>query len=543
MKILNLKKLLIFLFTSMFFILLLNYFYFDVNCSASGHMDIVYVGPNPGDCKSLNDALNAVTDGGTIYIKYHQFYSFDNTTINKNVKIIGIPSGAQLPIINCKVNEKPFITVKEPYSLHLENLYIQSSTYKNIIESTTSTLSLKNIYFKYGYPVLINSPSNSNKINISIDGCKFDGLYPKVILNTPVVGSINFNNCNFIRNSIIIKNSGANIKINNSIFEHRGLKIENFSYGMINVSNNSFIGSSTLIDSYSSSDIILSYNKFPSSGVSISTHDNIKLNANNNWWGSPDGPSISIKDAIICDRWACDEAFNVFNDTYFPPDEGGGDSDELEEPAVPVMPDEPEESEEPAEPGDPVDDDSSNSESPSEDEEDKSEETEVPKVPEEEDPKVPEEPSEPDEDIPTEPEDPKDKDPDYPVNPPEQEEPKDPTEPGDIEEPITPNNPEVPIVPDIPPSPNVPPIPKGKTSDNYDMELYDALSTIPKDNNTMLDLNGAIVAIRIDDKAFICFICDSLKDGKGHWLFNCYIIFQPDGSLFIYILGDYNFVT
>lgn len=510
MKLAGLRKIFILLIISVFYILVLNFTSNDVSYSASGGKDVVYVSPYVGDYKTLKDGLNAVNDGGTIYVKYyHQSYYFEDIVVNKNIKIIGIPSGINIPRITCKLeNNIPFIMVKEPYSLQIENLYIQSVTSKKLIESNTSNLSLKNIYLKYGQPIIINSPANSSNLNISFDKCIFDGMPPKVILNTPVNGNILFNNCNFVRDSIIIKNSGANIDISNSIFEQRGIKIEKYSYGRINVSNNNFVGNNALIDSYSSSDIVLSYNKFPSSGVIIYTHDDTKLDANNNWWGSPDGPSPSIRNSIVCDRWACDEAFTVFNDTPSPPGDGGGVSDETEEPKEPD-------------------------------------------VPKEDDPKTPTEPSEPEEDIPTEPEDPEDKNPEHPENPPEQEEPEAPTEPVDGEEPVAPEEPGiieepevpvVPIIPDIPPIPTAPQIPEDKDSKDYNVEPYDDEVTMPKGKITIFDLNTATAAIRIDDEAITSIICESLKDGKGHWLFNCYIIYHSDGSLLIYILGDNYFV-
>lgn len=281
----------------------------------------VTVGPYINNYKTLHDALNAVADGGTIYILYKSTpYLFENIKIDKNVTIIGTEGwNGNLPVISCNETSLPFIIVDSPYTLQLKNLNFQSSYDKTIIESQTSSLLIDNVSFKYSYPIIIKSPVIDSQLNITIKNSHFEVNVPHIDLNTQVNGTIIFENNSFSGDSLKIQNYGCNINITNNIFLNSGIIIEPDSSGLVKVNGNTLEGSRLTIKSFSAKDIEFKLNKMLSSNIYIYNYDsNNMLYLNQNWWGSLNGPSdctsLVIEGNIDYSNWALDENFTSFSD-------------------------------------------------------------------------------------------------------------------------------------------------------------------------------------------------------------------------------------
>ncbi|KPU27438.1 hypothetical protein TR13x_05040 [Caloranaerobacter sp. TR13] len=281
----------------------------------------VTVGPYINNYKTLNDALNAVADGGTIYILYKSTpYLFENIEIDKNVTIIGTEGwNGNLPIISCSETSLPFIIVDSPYTLQLKNLKFQSSYDKTIIESKTSSLLIDNVSFKYSYPIIIKSPTIDSPLNITIKNSHFEINMPQIDLSTQVNGTITFENNSFSGDSLKIKNYECDINITNNTFSNSGIIVNPDSNGLVEVNGNTLGGSRLTIKSFSSKDIEFKLNKMLSSNIYIYNYDlNNTLYINQNWWGSSNGPSdctsLVVEGNVDYSNWALDENFISFSD-------------------------------------------------------------------------------------------------------------------------------------------------------------------------------------------------------------------------------------
>jgi acetyltransferase-like isoleucine patch superfamily enzyme len=282
--------------------------------------EVVTVGPYYGNYKTLDAALNAVAEGGTIEVLYKPDpYLFPCIIVEKNVKIIGIPdSNGNLPTIYFTGLSSSAVEVKSPDFFHIENLVLSFQTNKTLIKSHAENMSLDNITTNYSIPIEILEPTSSKEINISVTNSYFSTKAPKVNISSSVSGNILFSNNKFTTTSLIIENTGANVSINNNIFTNSGIVNESDSTGIVTVENNLFEGTRSIINNSSSRNIHINKNRFISSDCYIYNNDsNQSLNLRNNWWKSINGPLgsdsfIEFKGDIDYSNWALNEECTSF---------------------------------------------------------------------------------------------------------------------------------------------------------------------------------------------------------------------------------------
>ncbi|RKD33494.1 carboxypeptidase-like regulatory domain-containing protein [Thermohalobacter berrensis] len=286
---------------------------FNIGYSANNYVTI------PDDYQTLNDALNAVADGGTIYIRDSGgFYAFEKAQIDKSVSIIGIDG---TPVIGCKNDTYLLIEVLSNSSLTIENIHFKSSIDKRIIESYSPYLNLKDVSFSYSDPLVIKNSQANEDVDITVTNCSFNPKGPVIDFSYNANGSISFVNSSFSVEGIEVRNSnGSNLYINGNVFNDSGIEIQGASDSQIEVKDNIFDGNKVIFDfnDFSTSNLNISHNKFLAPTYYIYNRDTQNtLNLNYNWWNSEDGPSIDgssvFNGNIIYDKWALDENFIHFS--------------------------------------------------------------------------------------------------------------------------------------------------------------------------------------------------------------------------------------
>lgn len=281
-------------------------------------MDEVYIAPYVGYIKDLDTAYERVADGGTIYIRPHlkDAYNFTPIYVEKDIKIIGITEDGRRPSIFCPQN--PLIRSAEDTALHIENLYIGSNNDTNtLLESNSNKLRLNNIHFLKIIPVTINNSSkNSSPIDISINRCTFQTTYPKIDVQSYVYGNISISDNTFIKTPIKILNNSCSLEIHHNTFENSTIAIENNTED-INIYKNKFHGYTCKLLTSLTDYINFYRNSIICSNFYLENSDTYPLEAQQNWWGSKDGPLFSENDVFFTgpidyNNWSCDENFKHF---------------------------------------------------------------------------------------------------------------------------------------------------------------------------------------------------------------------------------------
>ncbi|EOD01855.1 hypothetical protein [Caldisalinibacter kiritimatiensis] len=286
----------------------------------------VTIGPYINHYNTLKEALENVSDGGTIEILYKsQPYVFSETTINKNVTIIGLSNNGKLPVIHFKEATNPCIDVESPNFFSIKNLILKSQFSRPLIQTNTSNINMDNVITYYSIPVVLKDSLNSTPLNITIKNSTFNNDVPRIQLTNEVSGNISFTDNTFHNTSLTIKNNGANINMDNNNFIDSGIISEENNIGMVSIYNNSFEGSRCTVNSYTSKNLSFHSNSFTSDTYRIYNNDlSHTLNLNNNWWGSINGPygsdsTIDFQGNIIYENWALNEECTEFvNDLITP---------------------------------------------------------------------------------------------------------------------------------------------------------------------------------------------------------------------------------
>lgn len=290
------------------------------------------------DPKALENAINEVADGGTIFVKYrYTEYIFNNIITDKNIKIIGlkdkygrIPSIAWTGSENEK--ESPFFTLNSTGFFHVENLHFPSSQEcegKVLFQSSVPNLTMEGLSFNttyYSFPLIIQNPLSTDSINILINNCSFSSKSPKVEFIEPVSGSITFSDCEFSTQGLMITNNGSDISIHDNVFDNTGITVEESSKGIVELYDNEFISRNARFNIYNTENVRIYHNKINSDNVFITNTDTTPLYMKENWWGSMDGPygidgKVSSSGLFNYDRWAINEECTVFFDSSMSPEE------------------------------------------------------------------------------------------------------------------------------------------------------------------------------------------------------------------------------
>lgn len=291
--------------------------------------DVVYLGFYNSDYKTLEDALNNVSDGGTIFVRYNSKpYLSSSIDINKNVRIIGIPDQhSRLPAIiydNKENNIKsPSIRATADNFLEISNLHIQPYLNKTLLESQVPNLILENLYINYGSKIFINDPLVNSPMNLLISNCNFVSITTNILFDTSDSGTISFDSNKFEKSSLNIRNNDSTFYVANNSFYGGGVNILEDSFGLVKFEDNSFKSGGgygyVVISSASSKDIEFTNNIFPQSRFSLTNTDtNYSLDLNDNWWGTPQGPhrildsTFAISGTIDLNSWALREDFDSF---------------------------------------------------------------------------------------------------------------------------------------------------------------------------------------------------------------------------------------
>ena len=251
------------------------------DCSKTGYLTVqlndVYVSPTGSDTTgdgtaanpyaTIQTALNAVTNGGTIHLMSGTYTGTGNKGLNitKNVSIVG--QGQKNTVIDAQKSGSIF-TVNSGVTVTIANL-----TFANGTTTNSSVI------------------SNAGTLNAS--NCTFSGntaVSGAAILNT---GTLNANNCVFNGNAATssggaIYNTGT-LNANNCVFNDNAASSYGgaiYNTGTLNVHFSSFVNNTAATGSGSAI--------YRSSGT---------VNVNSNWWGSNSNPSSQIYGTVTCSNW------------------------------------------------------------------------------------------------------------------------------------------------------------------------------------------------------------------------------------------------
>ena len=205
--------------------------------------DIIIYGKETGDYRSIQDAIDAASDGDTIFVKNGTYY--ENLVIKKSIKLIGedkyntIIDGG----IKTKLFKKDGIVIKaETDNIQISNFTIRNATgindrgiyflKNNIKEPSENNIITDNIIINCSYGLMVVNAKNNIILKNSFYGCSGGVYYPNLpyynnifsdntVNDRPILSLINKENMIIEGNYSVVSLRGCrNITIKNLSTAH-----------------------------------------------------------------------------------------------------------------------------------------------------------------------------------------------------------------------------------------------------------------------------------------------------------------------------------